>query len=235
MGDRSSTDDQVGQLVREALRSDRRFEGSAIDVSVRDGRATLSGLVSDPPTRAAAVAVARRTRGVRDVVDRLRVQPFVPRFDADITADVVSAITLQAVTNPAKIDVQTSDGVVYLHGTVPDPTVRQMVDSLARSIDGVRDVVNALGVEIAVPRPDAAVRRAIDEWLRRFVQPAVVDRLQVAVHAGIAYLHGEVETTALRWAIEDLVRWVPGVVDVVDELSGPAEQRRSATPGQRQR
>lgn len=219
------TAEDVVCLVQEAIRQDARFLTSSIEVTAKQGAVVLSGLVPDPATRAAAVAVAKRTRGVQRVVDQIRVQPFVPRFDADITADVVSAITVNANTNPAQIDVQTVDGVVYLHGTVPDPTIRQMVDSIARSIEGVRDVVDDLGIAVAVPHPDAEISQAIQERLRQTLRPEVADRIRVAVREGTVYLRGEVDTAAVRWAVEDLVRWIPGVLDVVDELHGPTAQK----------
>ncbi|HVC35196.1 MAG TPA: BON domain-containing protein [Chloroflexota bacterium] len=219
---RSLTDASVA-LVRDAIRQDARFRTSSIEVSTARGAVVLSGLVPDPAARAAAVAIARRTRGVVEVVDRLRVQPFVPRFDADITADVVAAITLDAATNPAQIDVQTVDGVVYLHGLVPDPTIRQMVDSIARSVVGVRDVVDDLGIEPPVSHPDSEILQTLRDRLRQILRPETVDRIHLAVRHGVVYLRGEVETTGLRWAIEDLVRWAPGVIDLVDELHGPAK------------
>lgn len=221
------TDTHVTRLVREAIQQDVRFIRLSIDVTTTHGIVTLSGLVSDPAVRAALVAVAKGTRGVDRVVDQLQVRPFVPRFDADVTADVVSAIVRDTTANPAKIDVQTVDGVVYLRGTVPEPTVRQMVDAIARSVDGARDVVDDLDVAVGVPHPDDETSRAIEKRLHATLRPEVADRIHVAVHEGVAHLRGGVDTTATRWAIEDLARWVPGVIDVVDELSSPSERSAS--------
>lgn len=218
MDQQSLTDEQVARLVREALRGDARFQTSSINVSTDQEAIVLSGLVPDPATRAAAVAVAQRTRGVSRVIDRIRVQPFIPRFDSDITADVVSAITLTANVNPAKIDVETIDGVVYLRGTVSDPTARQLVDSITRSVEGVRDVVDALDIELSVPHPDSEIERSLRDRLEHTFNSEAASRIHVAVRHGVATLRGDVESTALRWAIEDLVRWTPGVLDVVDQL-----------------
>lgn len=214
-------------LVREALQADTRFQTSSIDVSTENGAIVLSGIAPDPSTRAAAVAVARRTRGVSQVIDRIQVHPFVPRFDTDITADIVTAITLRTRVNSARVDVETVDGVVYLRGTVPDPTARQLIDSLARSTDGVRDVIDELVVEPPVSHPDPEIEQQLRERLNQLLRPEATSRIHVIVHHGVAYLQGEAESTALRWAIEDLARWTPGVLDVVDELRGPTGQRRN--------
>lgn len=217
------TDADVTRLVREAIQSDTRLSSSSIDVAANHGVVTLSGLVPDPAVRASLVSVAKRTRGVARVVDQIRVRPFVPRFDSEVTADVVAAIVLDTTTNPAKIDVQTIDGVVYLRGTVPDPTVRQMVDSVARSVDGARDVVDDLDVAVFVPHPDHEIARAIEDCLDTTLRPEVANRIHVVVREGVAHLHGDVDAAAVRWAIEDLARWVPGVIDVVDQVRGPAK------------
>jgi osmotically-inducible protein OsmY len=227
MDQQPATEQSAAGLVREALRADVRFQTSSIAVSTENGAIVLSGIAPNPAIRAAAVAVARRTRGVSRIIDRIRVQPFVPRFDTDITADVVTAMTLSTRVNAAKVDVETVDGVVYLRGTVPDPTARQMIDSLARATDGVRDVIDELVVEPPVPHPDSEIERMLRERLDQLLRPEAASRIHLTVHHGVAYLQGEVESTALRWAIEDLARWTPGVLDIVDQLRGPTAPRSS--------
>ncbi|MGH2458085.1 MAG: BON domain-containing protein [Chloroflexota bacterium] len=223
-------DADVTRLVREAIEQDVRFITLSIGVTTTHGAVTLSGLVPDPLARASLVAVARGIPGVVRVVDQLQVRPFLPRFDADVTADVVSAVTRLTTANPAKIDVQTIDGVIHLRGTVPDPTTRQTVDALARSVNGARDVIDDLDVVIGVPHTDAEIARAIENRLRATLRPEVADQIHVTVHQGIASLRGGVDTTATRWAIDDLTRWVPGVIDVVDQLSGDSASRTEPNP-----
>lgn len=231
MDQQSLTDPEIQREVRDALAHDARFATTTIDVTVQNGAAILTGLVPDPRIRAEAVRLVQHLRGVREVVDRLQVQPFIPRFDADITADVVTAITLNTATNPARIDVQTIDGIVYLRGSVPDPTTRQLIDSIARSVDGVRDVIDDLAIAPAIPHPDSEIARRLREQLATTLQPDAANRIRIEVRNGVVYLRGEVETVALRWAIEDLARWSDGVVDVVDELHGPAASAVRPPPG----
>lgn len=47
---------------------------TGVRVHVASGTVTLDGAVSDPKTKAAALATARNTAGVRGVVDRIRVE-----------------------------------------------------------------------------------------------------------------------------------------------------------------
>lgn len=216
------SDDQIAQLVRDGIRADLRLATSSIQVTANHGTIHLTGRVPNPEARAAAATIAQHTRGVTSLIDSIEVQPSMPRFDADITADVISEITLDTTANPAKIDVETVDGIVYLRGTVASPTERQAVDSTARAIIGVRDVVDDIDVEVAVPHPDQELLRVLRTRFDQLLSPEVTARLHVAVRHGIAYLQGEIADESLRWAIEDVARWTPGIVDVVDELRGPA-------------
>jgi len=211
-------DQQIAAIVRAALRADARLAPLPVDVTVDQGTVTLRGELPTPDARALTVAVVQRTRGVRAVVDQLTVTPAAARPDPEITADVVAALIRDAALDPARIDVQTLDGVVYLRGAVPSPSTRQLADSIARSIDGVQDVVADLVLEPPVVHPDSELQRLVRQRLDAVLQPAVAHRVRVAVHHGIAHLSGAVDSAALRWAIDDLVRWTPGILDVIDAM-----------------
>jgi hypothetical protein len=67
--------------------------------------------------------------------------------DASITAAVKTKL---AGTSPAtllKVDVDTTNGIVQLNGTVDSDKTRQRATELARQVDGVRRVVNNLKVQ----------------------------------------------------------------------------------------
>ncbi|MBX6771287.1 MAG: BON domain-containing protein [Chloroflexi bacterium] len=211
-------DQQIAAIVRAALRADARLAPLPVDVTVDRGIVTLRGEIPTPEARTLTVAVVQRTRGVRAVIDQLTVTPAAARPDPEITADVVAALIRDAALDLARIDVQTFDGVVYLRGTVPSPSTRQLVDAIARSIDGVYDVVADLVLEPPVVHPDSALQRLVRQRLDAVLQPAVAHRVRVAVHHGIAHLSGTVDSAALRWAIDDLARWTPGILDVIDAM-----------------
>jgi BON domain-containing protein/PRC-barrel domain protein len=67
--------------------------------------------------------------------------------DASITAAVKTKL---AGTSPAtllKVDVDTTNGIVQLNGTVDSDKTRQRATEIARQVDGVRRVVNNLKVQ----------------------------------------------------------------------------------------
>lgn len=67
-----SPDQVTARAVGDRLSQEMLLERASIQAVCRDGVVTLSGVVRTDAQRARALAVARSTSGVRDVVDRLR-------------------------------------------------------------------------------------------------------------------------------------------------------------------
>jgi osmotically-inducible protein OsmY len=67
--------------------------------------------------------------------------------DAKITASVKTKLAGEKMATLTKVDVDTNKGTVYLTGNVANATVKARATEIARSVDGVRDVVNNLVVQ----------------------------------------------------------------------------------------
>ena len=66
--------------------------------------------------------------------------------DASLRASVNAALVSDKPSNFTRIDVDTTNGVVALNGTVETPEQRSRAEQLARRVDGVKKVVNNLQV-----------------------------------------------------------------------------------------
>lgn len=66
--------------------------------------------------------------------------------DASITASVKTKMIGDSDVKARNIDVNTEEGIVYLMGRVSTKAEKAEAERLARSCDGVRDVVNHLQV-----------------------------------------------------------------------------------------
>jgi hyperosmotically inducible periplasmic protein len=66
--------------------------------------------------------------------------------DAALTASVNTALVADKPANFTRIDVDTTNGVVSLNGTVETPEHRARAEQLAARVDGVKKVVNNLQV-----------------------------------------------------------------------------------------
>ena len=135
--------------------------GLSIDVDTQDGVVTLTGPVHTEEERQMAERLARRTEGVREVKNALRVAPEETLTrevreaaeeaaktisDAWITARVAASLRFDSTINHGQIDVSTEDGVVTLAGKVPYLFQKKGAAETAREISGVKSVDNRLEV-----------------------------------------------------------------------------------------
>lgn len=123
----------------------------AIGVQVQNGVATVSGHAAGPVAAADAMAVVENTKGVKDVVDDLQVDP-VSDFDNRIRLQEFRAIygypmLNQYVMDPAKpIRIQVANGHVTLYGTVDTQAQKNAAGIQANTVPGVFSVTNDLQV-----------------------------------------------------------------------------------------
>jgi hyperosmotically inducible protein len=67
--------------------------------------------------------------------------------DATITASVKTKLAGEKMATLTKVDVDTNKGTVYLTGNVENATVKARATEIARSVEGVREVVNNLAIQ----------------------------------------------------------------------------------------
>ena len=168
----AQSDPGITTAVKSKMAADDTVKAYRIDVDTKDRVVTLSGAVDTPQARERAVELARGTDGVRDVVDRLTVMPGATpttgiddplqdraREAADKTKDAMPDLSDAGITTKVKskflgdtdvpglkIDVDTTDGVVTLTGTVETAAQRQRAMELAKNTDGVKSVVDRIKV-----------------------------------------------------------------------------------------
>src|SRR6478672_9268945 len=129
----SQSDSGITTSVKAKLVADDMVKARNINVDTRDHVVTLMGTVQSPTEENRAIEIARNTKGVADVVDRLSVVSAEPGAapttgiepsirgavnDAAITSDVKARLLADADVSGLRIDVDTSNGVVTLSGTV---------------------------------------------------------------------------------------------------------------------
>lgn len=212
------SDDALRAEIAEALQNDVRVDASGINVDVTSGTVYLTGVVPSLFEKRTAAEIAARIKGVLDVDNELQVAPQEARSDEQMAKDVRGVLARDAWVDESRVKVVVSQGVVYLSGTVQDGMERKAAADDAWTVAGVLDVVNELAVAPHALRTDeeiaAELRRDLDRNVR--IKPR---QIRVEVRDGVVYLEGTVNTIIQRWISEDLARWIPGVVDVVNHLA----------------
>ncbi len=141
------TDAEIASTVRANLARDVRITNPGqINVTVVNGVVTLSGTVGTYAQKSDAADDAWTAPGVVDVVNNITVVPPFTRTDADIAADVRSALASDPAIDARNINVSVVNGTVYLRGTVPTYYQVQQAGNDAWGVAGVLNVVNELGV-----------------------------------------------------------------------------------------
>lgn len=225
-----------------------------VDVTTsNEGVVTLEGEVETADDKTEAVRIARATDGVSRVEDRLRVkgQPDsaetatattnMDRPDIWLTAKVQSKYFLDDEVKGHEINVDTNNAVVTLNGTVENEAQRRQAIALARSTEGVKDVVDRLKVTPAEGtvsgeaadrtnrnlKPVGELQRP-DEWITMKVQSKYfLDRdvkgnqVNVDTSKGVVTLKGTVGSDAQKQQAETIARETEGVTRVVNQLTVP--------------
>lgn len=132
---------------------------SKIEVSVQDGEAVLSGVVSEQVNRDLAEQIALGTEGITDVRNNIEVDnEYTPGpdsnersfgeviEDASVTAAVKSKLLWSRYTDGLATDVETHRGHVTLSGTANSEAAKDLAGMLAQNTVGVTSVENKLVV-----------------------------------------------------------------------------------------
>jgi len=145
--------------VRVALLEKLGTDAIHVDVDANGGNVMLSGTVDKKPTEELAKEVALSVEGVQHVEDHIMLKaegnPETPVGnavghaesevkDAILEGRVKGRLLDEVGENAMKIEVEASNGVVSLRGTVPSSNVQKTALRTARSTKGVTKVLDLL-------------------------------------------------------------------------------------------
>jgi hyperosmotically inducible periplasmic protein len=150
--------------------------------------------------------------------------------DASITMRIKTTFLFSRHLNPFRINVDTRDGVVTLHGTVPSDIHRDLAVEIAKNADGVTDVHNDLSVGTGGDDGPDETEKSFGEAVHDATTTASVKMAlalqrgvkgsHISVHTdrGTVTLTGEVHSEAERQLATRVARDTEGVRDIVNRL-----------------
>jgi osmotically-inducible protein OsmY len=209
------TDTNICNAVENCFFFDKAVPFDPIDVSCTDGIVTLTGTTNNILAKRRATRLAQTIKGVRAVVNRMKVEPSMDRSGVEIKSDVEAALLSDSATDSYEITVMVDEqGHVTLSGTVESWQEKQLVEKVAMGVKGVSGITNNVDVDYKTDRSDYEIKPEIEEALE---WDALVDHqlIDVEVRDGKVTLTGTVGSAAekrqARWDA-----WVAGVTDVDD-------------------
>ena len=146
-------DSQLQASVLARLREEAGISAGNVGVAARDGLVTLSGEVSDLPTRVNAARVAQAVQGVRAVANDIvvRLPPSQLRSDADIAYDVLNALAWDTEVPKTTVRARVQDRWVWLVGEADWNYQRAAADRAVEHIAGVKGVTNLVRIRRRPP------------------------------------------------------------------------------------
>lgn len=168
--------------------------------------------------------------------------------DAGVTTNVKSKMAADDAVKAYQIDVDTSNGVVTLSGDVDSSLAKERAVQIARTTDGVRDVVDNITVTDTAPtggllddrddadndrEPDNAAERGLDRTTAavgdaaltsavkaKFLADTAVSGLKIDVDTsnGVVTLTGNVSSRAEAERAVMMARSTEGVARVINNL-----------------
>lgn len=136
--------------------------------------------------------------------------------DQDITLAIEAELLADDSVSAHMIDVETTQGVVTLTGTVGNILSKEKSTRIAENIRGVRAVVNRITVRPVI-RPDEEIREDVEQALLK--DPATDSfEIDVKVTNGMVTLTGTVESWAEKNLSALVAKGVSGVRDLRNQI-----------------
>jgi osmotically-inducible protein OsmY len=140
------TDTQLARAVRNALEWDAVVADRRIQSTVSEGFVTLEGEVNTLSQREDADRAVRRLKGVRGVLNKIRVKPLTADSET-VRRRIEEALERRAEREADRIHVAVEDGAVALTGRVHSWQERDSIVGAAAHAPGVQAVRDHLRVD----------------------------------------------------------------------------------------
>lgn len=226
-------DKDIGSDVERRLAADSYVDDTLIEVTVKDGRVTLDGIVETAAEKRRAADNAW-VSGVVSVDDRRlmvdwlekgrmrRESPHVRRSDQAILRAVEEALLMDPRVNAYNPDVTVANGAVTLSGVVDTLYAKQAAADDARSTTGVWKVDNRLQLRYRSFPRDNEVKERIKDVFQRDAELHHPE-IDVAVKEHHVSLSGSVDTMGQKVRAENIATQIDGVLAVDNQITVDAK------------
>lgn len=233
-------DPETDRKIENAAASSYNFRtvlDNQVKAEAEDGVVTLSGTVLDRHQKSLAEDTVRSLPGVIEVRNHLDVSaPGQERSDGWIALKIRSILMLRTNVSATNTDVTVRDGVVTLEGVAESDAQKELTETYARGVEGVRSVRN----EITLMEPGEARRladartvgeRIDDSSITAQVKYALLThdatsalKTNVDTRDGAVRIRGTARSEAEKKLVTDLARAVRGVASVSNDMAVSASE-----------
>ena len=142
------------------------------------------------------------------------------KTDAELQQDVMNELKWEPTLKAAEIGVAVKDGVVMLSGYVDSYVKKLVAERAAARVFGVRAVAEEIQVRLpgSLKRSDEDIAGMVANVLEWNVL-VPYDRVKVHVQDGVVTLSGEVDWGYQKYAAEEAVHYLMGVVWLSNQIT----------------
>jgi osmotically-inducible protein OsmY len=211
------SDFQIRNDVQEELLWEPVLVGSVINTTVKDGVATLSGLVNTYAKKLAAENAAKRVAGVKAVVVDIGIWFWSDnqKSDTEIAEAILNVLKWNTAVQEERIKIKVEDGYVTLDGEVEWEYQRAAAKTAIENLEGIKSVVSLITLKPEIESSD--IEKKI---FASFYRHAALDakQIKVIVTGTKAVLTGSVRSFAERDDAEKVAWSAPGITSVDNKL-----------------
>jgi osmotically-inducible protein OsmY len=151
----AATNEETEKAITATLIEKLGDDAKTIRVAFFDGKATLSGKVTQDSTEEIAKEVALYVPGVTKVENQIESvtnralgsgKILDESKDTGVEGDVKTALKQEIGAHAGKIEVEACDGVVSIRGNVPDQARHDLAVAAAKKVKGVTKLIDLLRV-----------------------------------------------------------------------------------------
>lgn len=157
---RETKDQNLTKRIQERIKWDKRVSNTDVHVMSRGGKVTLIGNVDSSLKKSAALELARSTKGVSSVENKIEVSGSFQRSDTEIGNLIRLKVSKMTLVGKEFISVQVENGVVKLDGAVSSKQKKAQAASFAWELSGTVDCQNHIA--LLTESTDSAASRTPD-------------------------------------------------------------------------
>ena len=255
------SDRQMKNELEDKFDADSQLKDLDLDVEVKDGKATVSGIVPTDQTKRKIDMLARTVSGLTAVDNKATVQgartgadkkvmededmkapegrpeekPQKERSDSGMGVELKTKFFADSQLSGWDVNIDVKNGVITMTGTVPNEQHKRKADMLAKTIAGQRGINNELQVTDEQVEEEKRSDRAIgaETKAKLFADSELSGwRINVDTQDGIVMMQGEVESEMLKRKATALAQTVAGVREVKNQITVKEKSERTAHDGE---
>ncbi|MFZ7102903.1 MAG: BON domain-containing protein [Peptococcaceae bacterium] len=217
--DNFRNDDELDRLVMEKFMDEPQIDVKKIGAECEKGVVILRGQASSLGEVELAKELAAQVPGVREVKSLVKFTEETRELDdSSIVNAVEVAFSASNIVEAEDVYTSCQKGIVTLEGMVDNQEQKEAAELFAKTVPGVRKVINELLFRHDNDKGDAYLTNELRRKLNREdrINPAHV---KAYVEKGTAHISGKVFSNEAKKAAEELAGKMKGIKQVVNDIT----------------